>query len=96
MSCEALRSHHQTIEVELLWKSLGNGKPVSLPIPKFMPGWALQPDQEFTCMAPAKVTLEALRANPWLLRSFAAVPYSYLSNEKLEEMIGFRTGAAGT
>jgi hypothetical protein len=85
----------QTIEAELLWKTLGNGKPVSIPIPKFMPGWALQSDREFTCMAPGKVSLAGLLANPWLLRDFAAVPYSYLSNEKLEEMIGFRTGASG-
>jgi N-6 DNA Methylase len=86
----------QTMEVELLWRALGNGNAVSIPIPKFMPGWALQAERAFTCLAPAKATLETVRANPWLLRDFAALPYSYLPNEKLEEMIGFRTGATAT
>ncbi len=82
----------QTVEVELSWKSLGGGAAVSIPIPKFMPGWVLQAGREFTCRAPSRATLEAVRANPWLLRDFAAIPYSYLPNETLEEMIGYRAG----
>ncbi len=82
----------QQIRVELSWKSLGNGEVVSIPAPKFMPGWALHADQEFTCKAPAGATVAVLQGNPWLLREFKAIPYAYLPDDKLEEMIGYRSG----
>src|SRR5260370_18882457 len=63
----------QTIDVELSWKSLGNGRAVSIPLPKFMPGWALQPEREFTCKAPATVSLAEVQHNPCLLSEFGPV-----------------------
>ena len=83
---------HQTMQVELSWRSLGNAEPVRIPIPKFMPGWALEEGREFTCRAPAGCPLVRVQNEPWLLRDFRAVPYSYLGKEALEGMIGYATG----
>jgi hypothetical protein len=84
----------QAVTVELSWKALGNGASVRILVPAFMPGWALSPDQEFTCRAPSKCTLADLAENVWLLREFRAVPFDYLPIEALEQMVGYREGAA--
>ncbi len=84
----------QAVTVELSWKALGNEGPVRIPVPAFMPGWVLSPGQEFTCRAPSKCTLADLAANVWLLREFRPVPFDYLPIEALEQMVGYREGAA--
>jgi hypothetical protein len=84
----------QAVTVELSWKALGNGAPVRIPVPAFMPGWALSPGQESTCRAPSKCTLADLTANAWLLREFRSVPFDYLPIEVLEQMVGYQEVAA--
>src|SRR5260370_19764448 len=86
ISVEASR---QELKVELSWRSLGGGKEIIIPVPKFMPGWALSESQEFTCRAPTATSLDAIRANSWLLRDFRPVPYRYLSVEALEKIAGY-------
>jgi len=80
----------QELKAELSWRTLGDGHAVAIPVPKFMPGWALGVGQEFTCRAPAGTSLEAVTANPWLLRDFRPVPYGYLGVEALEKMVGYK------
>ncbi len=79
----------QKVGLSMSWTSLGRGKPVRIPFPGFMPGWALERGREFTCRAPENCTLEDLRSNPWLLRDFRPIPYSYLDKDELERMIGY-------
>lgn len=80
----------QVLKAELSWRTLGGGNAVTIPVPKFMPGWALDGGQQFTCRAPAGASLEAVTANPWLLRDFRPVPYGYLGVEPLEKMVGYQ------
>jgi hypothetical protein len=80
----------QSVEVELSWKRLGGGDPVTLPIPKFMPGWVLDETREFSCRAPSEATIDLLRVNPWILRDFRPQPYTYLNEEELIRLVGFQ------
>ncbi len=63
--------------------------PLEVPLPRHIPGWALTPEVEFTCSVPVdSLSADDLR-NPWLLRDFMPVPYSYLGTEELERLIGY-------
>ncbi|MBM4039136.1 MAG: hypothetical protein FJ290_11550 [Planctomycetes bacterium] len=86
----------QLINLQLSWRSLGRGDFVEVPIPKFMPGWALEEGRKFSCRAPERCTLDQVRADPWLLRDFRPVPYSYLDRQTLEAMIGYSAGGGGS
>lgn len=63
--------------------------PITVPLPRHIPGWALSPGVEFTCAVPAEsVSADDLR-DPWLLRDFRPVPYSYMDVNELERLIGY-------
>ncbi|AMV27552.1 hypothetical protein VT84_24335 [Gemmata sp. SH-PL17] len=79
----------QTISLKLSWAAFRPG-PVTIPIPKFMPGWALEEGRGFTCRAPRETKIDDLRKNEWLLRDFRPLPYGYLSVPELERMLGYQ------
>ncbi len=66
------------------------GGPLKVPLPKHMPGWALRDGVEFTCAAPANRRDPADLQEPWLLRDFRPLPYSYLEPSEIERMAGFQ------
>ncbi len=80
----------QEMKAEFSWRPLGNGEAVVIPVPRFMPGWALGEGQEFICRAPVGTSLDSVKANPWLLREFRPVSYMYLGAEALEKMVGYK------
>ncbi|MGO8897999.1 MAG: class I SAM-dependent DNA methyltransferase [Isosphaeraceae bacterium] len=83
-----VRSQKATLDLPRY--SRGAGGPVILPLPREMPGWALREGIEFTCAVPVECrSVEELRGDPWLLRDFLPVPYSYLDESGLEEMLGY-------
>jgi len=64
--------------------------PIALPLPRELPGWALREGIEFTCAVPTHCRdVSELLSDPWILRDFRAVPYSYLDEDELEELVGF-------
>ena len=70
--------------------SRGAGGPIALPLPRQMPGWAMREGAEFTCAVPADCrSVEELQRDPWLLRDFLPVPYSYLDESGLEGILGY-------
>lgn len=79
----------QKVRLSLSWPSLGGGTEVSVPIPLFMPGWALASGQEFICMAPEDCTLRDLTRDMLSLRDFRPPPYGYLEIQGLESMVGY-------
>ncbi len=81
----------QTVTLDLPRYSRRAGQPLVIPLPKHMPGWALREGIEFTCLAPASRRDPEDLKNPWLLREFRALPYSYLEPEQIERMAGFRS-----
>jgi hypothetical protein len=69
--------------------------PVNVPLPRHIPGWALAPGVEFTCNVPVDSQSVAELSDPWQMRDFMPVPYSYLSTDELEHLIGYgRPGEA--
>ena len=81
---------NQAISLDLPRYSRETGGPILLPLPKEMPGWALHEGAEFTCAVPVESrSAEELQLDPWLLRDFLPVPYSYLDVSGLEEILGF-------
>ena len=62
--------------------------PLTIPIPHDFPGWALESESEFTCLAPRNNRdPRSVMVDPWLLRDFRPLPYAYLSATQLEEMV---------
>lgn len=66
------------------------GGPVTVPLPKHMPGWVLRGETDFTCLAPADKRDPADLQDPWLLREFRPLPFSYLEPGEIEGLAGFR------
>ena len=61
-----------------------------MPLPRELPGWALREGVEFTCSVPTDCRdVSELLSDPWILRDFRPVPYSYLDEGELEELVGF-------
>ncbi len=76
-------------EMELDLPRYRQDGPVAVPLPRHIPGWALAAGVEFTCSVPVNSqSVDDLR-DPWHLRDFMPVPYSYLSTEELEKLIGY-------
>ncbi|WP_437293722.1 hypothetical protein [Sorangium sp. So ce426] len=63
--------------------------PLTVPLPRHIPGWALTPGVEFTCAVPAESVSAGDLRDPWLLRDFRPVPYSYMDANELERLIGY-------
>jgi hypothetical protein len=63
--------------------------PLVVPLPRHIPGWALTSGAEFTCSVPIDSLSADDLKDPWLLRDFMPVPYSYLNVEELERLIGY-------
>lgn len=62
--------------------------PIEIVLPNDIPGWALRDGVGFTCLAPRDLRDPGeLRTNPWLLRDFRPVPYSYLSASELDQLV---------
>jgi hypothetical protein len=80
----------QTVTLDLPRYSRRAGQPITIPLPKHMPGWALRDGVEFTCLVPASRRAPDDLTNPWLLREFRALPYSYLEPAEIERMAGYR------
>jgi SAM-dependent methyltransferase len=79
----------QTVTLDMPRYSRESGGPITVPLPREMPGWALREGVEFTCAVPAECrSADELRKDPWLLRDFLPVPYSYLDANDIEEMMG--------
>jgi hypothetical protein len=79
---------NQAVSLDLPRYSRDAGGPLVLPLPREMPGWALREGADFTCTVPTACRdAEELRENPWLLRDFRLVPYSYLDEEQLAELV---------
>lgn len=70
--------------------------PVKVPLPKHMPGWALRAGVEFTCLAPVNRRDPSDLQDPWLLREFRLLPYSYLQPSEIEKIAGFEVLDATT
>lgn len=69
--------------------------PLVVPLPRHIPGWALTNGVDFACEVPAESVCAADLRDPWLLREFMPVPYSYLSIDELEDLIGYpRSGGS--
>ena len=83
----------QTATLDIPRYSRKAGGPVVVPIPRHLPGWALREGAEFTCLAPADRRDPRDIQDPWLLREFEPVPYSYLKRAELELLVG--RGAPG-
>jgi hypothetical protein len=78
----------QTILLDLQPWSRKAGGPIEAALPKDMPGWALREGMGFTCLAPKSLKdASELRNNPWLLRDFRPLPYSYLEDDELGELV---------
>lgn len=78
----------QTVSLDLPRYSRDVGGPITLALPPEMPGWALREGVDFTCSVPTDCRdADELRKNPWLLRYFRLVPYSYLDDDQLEELV---------
>ena len=64
--------------------------PLTLFLPRELPGWALREGTDFTCSVPTDCRdVSELLSDPWILRDFRPVPYSYLDEDELEELVGF-------
>ena len=64
--------------------------PLTLLLPRELPGWALREGTDFTCAVPTDCRdVTELLSDPWILRDFRPVPYSYLDEDELEELVGF-------
>jgi len=70
--------------------------PVRVPLPKHIPGWALREGAEFTCLAPTNKRDPSDLQDPWLLREFRPLLYSYMEPSEIEEMAGFQRLEATT
>lgn len=80
----------QSVTLDLPRFSRKTRAPVVLALPRTMPGWALREGVEFTCALPADCTeVSELLSDPWTLRDFRPLPYSYLAEDQLEEMVNF-------
>ena len=80
----------QRVTLELPRYSGETGGPIVLPLPRELPGWALREGIEFTCSVPTDCRdVSELLSDPWILRDFRPVPYSYLDEGELEELVGF-------
>ncbi len=78
----------QTVLLDLQPWSRKAGGPIEAALPKDMPGWALREGMGFTCLAPKSLKdVTELRSNPWLLRDFRPLPYSYLEDDELGELV---------
>ncbi len=78
----------QTVRLDLPRWSRKSGAPIEVALPRDMPGWALREGIGFTCLAPKTLSDSSeLRTNPWLLRDFRPLPYSYLADEELSELV---------
>jgi len=85
----SLDSRRQILTAEFSWRTLGNDKPVEIPIPFLMPGWAMEVGAEFCCRAIVGCETDDLIRNPWLLREFRPVSYQYLRARELESLVGY-------
>ncbi len=82
----------QSICLDLPRYSRRTGRPIEVILPSDMPGWALREGIGFTCSVPKELTdRDELRSNPWLLRDFRSLPYSYLSPQQLRELVASRS-----
>ena len=78
----------QRVTLDLPRYSRKTGAPLEVVLPRDMPGWALREGTGFTCLAPRDLREpDELCANPWLLRDFRPLPYSYLSAEELNQLV---------
>jgi hypothetical protein len=82
----------QTVCLDLPRYSRKAGGPIDVALPSDMPGWALRVGIGFTCNVPKELTDPSeFRSNPWLLRDFRPLPYSYLSPKQLRELVESRS-----
>lgn len=59
-----------------------------IPFPPFLPGWALD-GTAFEVEIPRSIdSFEGLWRSPWAMQNFKHTPYSYLSIEELEKLMG--------
>lgn len=79
----------QKLEARFSWRSMGGKVAIKIPLPHFMPGWALEEGREFKCAAPVGCTVKDVTDNPWLLRNFEPSRHRYLDVEQLEKMVGY-------
>ncbi|QEH35207.1 Type I restriction enzyme EcoKI M protein [Aquisphaera giovannonii] len=80
----------QSVTLDLPRFSRKHRAPIVLALPRLLPGWALREGIEFTCAVPADcVEVGELLSDPWILRDFRPLPYSYLDEEELEELVNF-------
>jgi hypothetical protein len=80
----------QSVTLDLPRFSRKTREPIVLALPRALPGWALREGVEFTCAVPADCReVSELRSDPWILRDFQPLPYSYLNEDELEELIDF-------
>ncbi len=84
----------QRVTLDLPRYSRDTSGPIVLPLPRELPGWALREGVKFSCSVPADCRdVSELLSDPWILRDFRLVPYSYLDEDELEELLGFENPA---
>ncbi len=67
---------------------------MTLILPRELPGWALREGTDFTCAVPTDCwDVNVLLSDPWILRDFRPLPYPYLDEEELEELVDFEHSA---
>jgi len=83
----------QTVFLDLPRYSRETAGPIEVALPEDMPGWALREGVGFTCLAPKdRRDANEFRDNPWLLRDFRPLPYTYLSADQLDELVTHNPG----
>lgn len=77
----------QTVVLDMPRYSRKSGGPIRCALPSDMPGWALRPGVQFTCLAPKNTRgADEFVQNPWLLRDFRPLPYAYLPPKELDAL----------